>query len=459
MKNIAACFGALVPLTLVLLAVGGFGCGSDNTDLAGAADGGDDSVASDGGAADDDAEAPTGDARTGVDGGVAMPASDAGVAVGGHGDASAGDSSLYAINVRVFAGDFSNQTSYVALVDDLDRGEASLDDAIELPGSGSLWGEPGAGQLFFVSAENLSVTKYVLRESGRLEQEGAEIGLSGAGVTSLIGEAMAFAGGNRGFLFDMVSQQAIEINLAEMRVEAIHGLSALAIESAALTYLGDGGFKPRGDELVGVVYGSNVMFDEVASQSKVGFFDPDDGSLEVLEPPCGGLQYSFESENGDWYFSTDPWVAGIHALDDSRSPAPCLVRLPSGTRTFAEPIALNELTGGITGGIIPGAGHTAFVRVLDEAQFPLQDDTGFLDPFSTSAWNTWRVDLLDLSATQLDRAAIAGGIKYADVQGRVYQNESETNFSSTTLVRSTEDGDLADALVVPGVPWNVVKVR
>ena len=373
----------------------------------------------------------------------------------------AADGPLYAINTRVFSRDFSNQVSFLLLVDDLKSGEANLSEAIELPGAGSLWGWPEAGELFFVSAENLSVSKYTLTESGRLEPRDEAIGLLNSGVANLITEAIALSGPDRGFFFDMGSEQAIELDLDNMEIRGTSTISGLRLESAALTYLGDGGFKKRGDEFVGVVYGSNAIFDEVDANSKVGFFDPSDGSLDVINAPCGGLQYSFQADNGDWYFSTDPWVGGIHALDSTRAPVPCLVRLGAGRRQFdGATIALNDLTGGVTGGIIPGRNASAFVRVLDETAFPLQPDTGFLEPFSARAWTTWRIDLTEPTrATRVERGLVAGGIKFAEVDGEVYQNASEADFSSTTLVYSTEEGELVEGLVVPGVSWNIVRVR
>lgn len=388
-------------------------------------------------------------------------------ACSGDGDATRdggvrfGDGPLYAINARTFSADFSNEVSYLLLVDDLKSGEASLRNAIELPGAGSLWGWPESGELFFVSAENLTVSKYTLTESGRLEKQEEEIGLLSLGVANLITEALALSAPNRGFLFDLGSEQAIELDLDNMQIGDTYDLSALRLQSAALTFLGDGGFKRRGDEFVGVVYGSNALFDEVGPNSKIAFFNPSDGSLEVLNTPCGGLQYSFQADNGDWYFSTDPWVGAIHALDPSRAPAPCLVRLGAGSRRSEDAtIALNDLTGGTTGGIIPGPGDSAFVRVLDETVFPLQQDTGFLEPFSAPAWTTWRIDLPEpTAATRVEHGHVAGGIKFAEVDGEAYNNASEADFSSTTLVYSTAEGELVEGLTIPGVSWNIVRVR
>jgi hypothetical protein len=380
--------------------------------------------------------------------------SDTGAVQGGRAEGP-----LYAVNTRLFGADFGDPISYIALVDGLDGGAATLEAALELPGAGSMWGEPESGEVYLVSVETLTVSQYRLDASGRLE-EGGRLGLAGAGVSGLLSEAIAFGAPGQGFLFDLGSELALELDLAAMEIVGTHDLSALRIDSAELTFLGDGGFQRRSNELVGVVYGSNAAFDIVANESKVGYFDLASGALEVVDAPCGGLQYSLQTANGDFYFSTDPWVAGVHALDASRAPAPCMVRLPAGSRVFDAPTALNVLTGGITGGIVPSDDGFGYVRVLDEAMFPLTPTTDVLAPFSAPAWTTWRLELTSpASAIRLERPHIAGGIKFFRDGARVYQNESAGDFASTTLVRTTGDGAPAPGLSVPGVPWNVVRVR
>lgn len=370
------------------------------------------------------------------------------------------EGALYAINVRTFGADFADPISYIALVSDLESGAAALGGALEISGAGSIWGVPNSGELYLVSAESQTITRFGLAPGGGLEQTG-RLGLSGTGVTGLVSEAIAFDGPTRGFLFDVGSVQALELDLGTMEIMRSHDLSEMLIETSEATFLADGGFKQRADHLIGVAYGSTAAFDGVASVSKVGFFDVSNGSLDVVEVPCGGLLYSFEADNGDWYFATDPWVAGIHALDASRAPAPCMVRLPAGSRTFdSTTVALNDLTGGVTGGIVPGSDGTAYLRVLDQDVFPLTPTTDLLAPFSVSAWTTWRIALADpASAMRMDRPLIAGGIKFAAIDGQVYQNESSADFSSTTLVRTTGKDAPAPGLVVPGVPWNILRLR
>jgi hypothetical protein len=370
-----------------------------------------------------------------------------------------GSGPLYAINARVFGENFA-PTSYLVLVGDLESGTATLDQALEIPGGGSLWGAPASGELYFVSAEALTVTKLRLGSSGRLEEAG-RLGLAGAGVSRVLTEALTVVGDGRGFLFDIGSAQALELDLGAMEIRDTHDLSPMLIAQAEVTLLAEGGFRPRGDVLVGTAYGTTGPFDRVSSVAKVGFFDPATGALEVIEAPCGGLIYSFEVAGGEWYFSTDPWVAGIHALDPSRAPAPCLARLPAGSRTFdPATVALNDLTGGVTGGLVPSSDGRVFVRVLDQSLFPLTPQTDFLAPFSAPAWQTWRLDLgQPPSAERLQRPPIAGGIKFAVVDGKTYQNESSADFGATTLVRTTGPDAPAPGLMVPGVAWNIVRVR
>lgn len=370
------------------------------------------------------------------------------------------EGALYAVNVRVFSADFENPISYIALVDSLDEGTASLGDALELPGGGSLWGVSGSGDVYVVSAEELTVTKYQLTKSGKL-LEVDRLGLGGIGITAVLAEAIAFDGLERGFLFDLGSAQAVELDLSLMEIVGTTDLSDLLLDSVDGTFLGEGGFRWHGDKLVGVVYGSSSTFDTVAATSKVGFFDPADSRLEVVEAPCGGLMYSVDAPNGDRYFSSDPWVAGVHALDMANAPAPCLARLPAGSDTFdPNPVELNAVTGGVTGGLVPGSDGYAYVRVLDEEVFPLTSETHYLEPFSAPAWRTVRIELSNPEhAEPMDRPHIAGGIKFAEAGGHVYQNESSQDFGATTLVRMTGDDAPRPGLEVPGVPWNVVRIR
>ncbi|KYF49844.1 hypothetical protein BE08_46165 [Sorangium cellulosum] len=381
----------------------------------------------------------------------------------GAGDHAAGNlddgGPRYAVAGRVNSGDFTSATSFVWVVDDVNEGSVGLGEAVELPGGASIWGVAQAEVFYVVSSEELTISKYGAA-GGKPELKG-RLGLNGAEISFLLGEKMLFDGPDRAFLFDLSSAQALEIDLAVMEITRHIDLSDALIESADYTLLGDPGFRKRGDRYVASVYGTSAKYDRMAGESKILFFDPADGSIEVKDAPCGGLNYTVEAANGDLYFASDPFVASLFLLDPERAPAPCMARMAAGKdEPDTAVVALNDVTGGATGGLIPGSDGVAYLRVLDTEIFSPGAGSTHLDVFSAPAWQTWRIDLSDPeSAERLEHAPRAGGIKVFEVDGHAYENESTADFASTTLVRTTGDDAPARALTMPGVTWGVVRVR
>ncbi|WP_437966320.1 hypothetical protein WMF04_43080 [Sorangium sp. So ce260] len=360
---------------------------------------------------------------------------------------------------RVNSGDFTSATSFVWVVDDVNQGSVGLDEAVELPGGASIWGVPQAEVFYVVSSEDLTVSKYGVA-GGKPELMG-RLGLSGAGISFLLGEKMVFDGPDRGFLFDLNSAQALEIDLAVMEITRSIDMSDALIESADYTFLADPGFRKRGDRSVASVYGTSAKYDRMAGESKVLFFDPADGSIEVKDAPCGGLNYTVEAPTGDLYFASDPFVASLFLLDPERAPAPCMARMAAGQdEPDTTVVALNDVTGSPTGGLIAGSDGVAYLRVLDTEIFSPSAGSTHLEVFSAPSWQTWRIALSDPeSAERLEDAPRAGGIKVFEVDGHVYENDSTADFASTTLVRTTGDDAPARALTMPGVTWGVLRVR
>ncbi|WP_437853398.1 hypothetical protein [Sorangium sp. So ce363] len=365
----------------------------------------------------------------------------------------------YAIISRIEDNDFTNSSVFVWVVDDLSGGAVRLDEAIELPGRGSIWGVPRTEVFYLVSSEDLTVSKYRV-VAGKPELD-ARIGLGGAGISVLLAEKMVFDGPDRGFLFDLVSGQVLELDLAAMEISRRIDVSDARIDAADYTFVGEPNFREHGGRLVAPLYGVSAAYDRVAGESKILFFNPTDGSFEVKAAPCGGLLNTVKAPSGDIYFSSDPYVASVFMTDPERAPAPCMARLAAGQDELdADVVALNDVTGGPTGGIVPGSDGVAYVRVLDTGSFSPGADATHLEAYAAQDWQTWRIQLDDPgSAERLDRQPLAGGIKVFEVDEQAYENESTTGFESTTLVRTTGDGAPARALTMPGVTWSVLRVR
>ena len=113
---------------------------------------------------------------------------------------------------------------------------------------------------------------------------------------------------------------------------------------------------------------------------------------------------------------------------------------------------------------IAGRGITRLygeVMVFDTSEAPLTADRTGRELYASRAWDTRRIDLTNpVSLESIERASVAGGIKFFEVDGEVYENDSAANFSETTLVRTTTDAvSLVPGLRVPGVPFGLVRVR
>lgn len=366
----------------------------------------------------------------------------------------------YAIGMRVFSPDFSDENSFIGFTEDLATGAVDLSDAIEIPGQASLFAPQGTGDFYVTSAEERSLQWFQFEE-GRPVEVG-RLGLSGFGISTLSGDVMVFDGADRGYLFDMLSGQAIEVNLEDFELVRAIDLSDW-LDPTLTSFIGGLRFVPRDGEFVAVVYGTDLVQQVVSDTAQVVFFDPATGTYELQPSPCAGVHYGMSASNGDLFFASDPWVAAIHAVDDARAPAPCMIRIPAGTRTVAtQTIELNALTGRPTGGLIPSGPDTAYVRALDVETFPIPDKATGLELFGAPFWQTWEIDLRQPDEAVLvdsDPELLPGGITWFESEETVYQNISSPDFTSTTLSRTTDGPGPSSGIVVPGLALQVVRLQ
>lgn len=364
----------------------------------------------------------------------------------------------YAVSVQVFSADLSERDTFVAFADSVEGGTLSLDGAVEVAGGGNVWGVDGTGEYFVTSAESPVVTKFEVAD-GRPVEAG-RVGLLGVGVTRLFGEVMVFDGAERAYLFDLLSAQAIELDLERMEILGRVDLTPLLDPTPTFQTFVWGQFLRRDDEWVSFTFSTDFAQDAISDVSRLFFFDPTSGELEVIDAPCGGLQYAAPQENGDLFIATGPVTAATHAVDPERAPAPCLVRLPAAARALDAPVELNPITGAPTGGVIPASGSLGYLRVLDTERFPPSPEAPSATLFGAPGWSTWEVDLAaPVSARRLEDDLVPGGIRWIPVDGEVYENRSDSTFASSQLIRTTGPDAPAPALTTPGVTFAVLRLR
>ena len=168
-----------------------------------------------------------------------------------------------------------------------------------------------------------------------------------------------------------------------------------------------------------------------------------------------------EASDGDLYFASDTLVASIHALD-AAGQAPCLVRLPAGSRDpDPNPLLLNDFTGGPTAGLVPAGDFDAIlVRVYDTQRNPLTGQETALEVTFSQGWNTWQMSLEQpADAARIERDPIVGQVGYFLVDGVAYENASQADQSSTVLIRTTGADAPASGLSSAGVPIAIVRLR
>ena len=374
----------------------------------------------------------------------------------GNGNGTDPTEPRFAVALRLQTGGGVNQQVVVGFTDDLGSGELDVSEVLEVGGRGNLWGVDGAGEFYVTRGESLDVEKYRF-ENGELVRVG--IVRPAGRISGFLGERMVFDGPNRGFLFQVSTGEGVEIDLSSMEIVDSVDLSPLLDPEGLPTFLGLKDFH-RGDELVGITYATDLIQGVVSPVSQIFFFDPATSTFDVRAAPCGGLTWGMEASNGDLFFSTDPLVAAVHAVDES-APAPCLVRLPADSR---EPdpntLPLNDFTTGPTGGLVPTSESSFLVRVLDIESNPLTDDTNPVELLIQARWNTWEIDLAEPeNAQRIEREPAAGQIGFFEIDGVTYENVASDDQASTILVRTTGPGAPAPGLSTVGVPIGIVRLR
>lgn len=374
----------------------------------------------------------------------------------GTGDnGSANTGARYAVALRLLTGS-TTQSVVVGFAEDLASGEVDVSSALEVGSNANLWALNGTGDFYITNGEELTVSKYRLEDG--IPVEVGRIGLSGR-VSGFLGETMIFDGPDRGFLLQTSTGEAVELNLSTLEISGSIDVSAL-LDPTLPTFINRNEFF-RGNELVGVTYATNVIEGSVSPVSNIFFFDPATATFDVRRAPCGGLSWMMQAANGDLWFASNTLVASGHAIDGTNQ-APCLVRLPAGSRDpEPNPLPLNDYTTGPTAGLVPAGDFSSIlVRVLDTTSTPVSDQVTALELAFAPGWDTWQLDLSQPeNASRLDRDPVVGQIGFFLVDGVSYENAARLDQSSSVLTRTTGPGAPAPGLTSVGVPIAIVRIR
>jgi hypothetical protein len=374
------------------------------------------------------------------------------------------DEPLYAVGASVF-GDEGNNTSYVALLPSL-AADVAIDygQVLEVGSASTIFG-PEKGSFFAVGLdEAATVTKYDVTDDGRfLERE--TLDFAGYGLTHMWRDPglVPFLSADKAYVLDAGELQVVIWDPAGMALLGSFPIDDVADPDYPITR-----FEPdptfRGDQLVVLV--THATEDVTAPYSSLLTIDTKNDRVVsvVREERCGGLWDSVKDSKGDIYFSTGVWDAAQNRVLGSEVAAPpCMVRLRAGEDGFDPDYLVDSASiGGYpAGGLVSGGGDTAYIKVLDEAALPPIGPEDFDTVWGGANWQWWRFELGSSApaapVTGLPRSNGGGGELIVD--GKTYVRNATADFSNTTLLDMSTDGDPTEQLSLRGYPYGIVRLR
>lgn len=397
---------------------------------------------------------PPGGAADGAGGGAGQ-----GGGAAGLGGGAGAETPAFVIGTRVW--DDTSTTSYFNVVSTLDAGTlVDLDDAIEVPGAAKLYAIEDVGWFAVGGGEDPSIARYVLSQDGELEER-EKISLQSYGVQSLW-DGLYVVSETKLYYPDRANGQLIVINPTEMVIEGVVQLPEAVREG----YLSLYGYTPLlrdGKLLFTVGWFDWRETDSILGETGLVVLDTETDTVERFEVDerCGGITTGVVAGSGDAYFVSSALAAAAHRLGRLTT-EPCALRVNAGEDSF-DPgylVKLADVTSSaISGEPVPAGGSGVFLRVFDEAQGTITDESATVDLTGQAAWTWWRWDLASGAAAPIESLAPStADVLWFEVDGRVYGTQSTEDYSQTTLIELTSE-EPQTALTVPGFVHGVARVR
>jgi hypothetical protein len=373
---------------------------------------------------------------------------------GGHGP-------LYAIMYEVY--DDSGSTSYLSLLDSLERDEIDLDEAIEY-GSGRAFIQAYQGWLFVGDAESPTVNRYSLDEDGKLVFDGS-IGFGNYGLPAGAFDSwnVTFINEGKAYLLDFIEGTTIVWNPTTLEI---------IVDIPAPAEFHREGWSLEGTP--GIVRDGLLFrtfdwanYDEAAYSTDIllAVYDVETDELVKLEPETrcpvpGNLVH--QDESGNIYFSN--WVWPVAGAIMRGAPDSCVLRINAGETSFDPEWTLSyqDVTDGHHGAMFTYlADDKALVSAFYEERTSFDQDT---DPWSyvgSNNWRIWSVDLEAMTGAPLDGLDFNGGA-YTPVQfdGRLIlmvPGGEEDDYA--TQLFEVIDGRAIPHIKLPGWSYQFVKLR
>ena len=366
----------------------------------------------------------------------------------------------YLVGTRVW--DDTITTSYFHVVSSLEAGTAVDESrALEVPGPAKLYAVGDIGWFAVGGGETPTITRYTLSDDGMLEK-GAEISLSDFGVRSLW-DTLYVVSETKMYYPDRAGGQLIMINPTEMSVDGVIEIPEANRDGFLAVY----GYTPlfRDDQLLFTVgWFDWEENDAILPETGLVVVDTANDSVERVDVDtrCGGITTGVVTDGGDAYFVSSAMAGAAHRLG-RLSTSPCALKVAADSDAFDPDFMqpLGELTGSdVLGEPVPAGGSSLYLRVFDESEATVTDESLTWELTGQTVWSWWRWDTASGEAVRVEEIAPStADASWFEVDGRLLGVETTESYSESTLIDLTAEGGPQAAISVPGFLHGVARIR
>ena len=377
-------------------------------------------------------------------------------------DASATDKPESADHKYVLAsvvfGTNNEQTSYLNIVDSLDKQELDYSKSIERPGWADLWVHDN--KVFVSSREEKTITKYSLNEAGELIEEGV-LNFSSYAVDVAFWSS-TFVAKDKAYMIENVDDYIIW-NPQTMEITGMFDLPELPEHEGLVQRAGtlDRANVIRDGKLYTPMYWSDEDYFRFSPDSRVVIIDiAKDEVVGTVEVPCAGLDIGSLDDDGNIYFST--WTSGVFEPLLGETEGNCVPKIAKGTDEAERAFTFKEVADGREGAAVRNFRDGKLLLSIfhnERVDFEAPDsDPAML--IGEKNWRTWVYDPATKNAEQIAGLDWNAGATYVVPVGDMhYVLVPGTEYASTTVVAVDKDLQTSERFEVRGWGTRLFQVR
>jgi hypothetical protein len=367
---------------------------------------------------------------------------------------------VYVASTRVFTPDGTQTTTYVQVLNSLDQGtKIETSKATEFGGPAELFSINSPRWVAVGAGESPELSRFSL--NGQTIKKEETLSVHAYGLESFFSNKLYQVSPTKVYLPDPDNAQLIMLDPTRMTV-----LGAVKLPSSDRT-----GYTPvysydyvqRQGKLLFTVAWFDWTNDKILPETGLIVLDTNTDTVlrTDVDTRCGGLTQPITLASGDTYFPSSSLAAASYQLKRLTT-EPCVLRVKANTDTFdaSYHVKLRELTGAVAGEPVPAGGDELFLRVLDPSLATIKPETASWDLTAESAWRWRRWNPLTNALVNVDALKPSTANTYwFEVDGRVFNSETTSDYASTTLIELNAPGGPKPALTGPGLINGLARIQ